>query len=116
MCYKLPRPKLQPLLLLPLLSLAMEISGSSSTSAASSTAAEAATAAAAAATPPSFCHFGRSAAYPSADRPTTMSWGGNMFKVYHNLYHHNKRWFALIGSSSSNSSSSSGGDAGGGGG
>jgi hypothetical protein len=36
-------------------------------------------------------------AFPVADRPSGMSRGGNMLKVYHNLYLHNGNWFALLG-------------------
>jgi hypothetical protein len=51
------------------------------------------TAAAAAATgPPSFCKLADAdvPVYANAAGPTTMVWGGNMLKVYHNLYFHNK--------------------------
>jgi hypothetical protein len=48
-------------------------------------------AAAAAAGPPSFCKPADAGpAYPNAAGPTNMVWGGNMLKVYHNLYFHNK--------------------------
>jgi hypothetical protein len=62
------------------------------------------TAAAANVPAPSFCRTGKAAAYAAAAGPTSMSWGGNMLKVYRNLYHHNKKWFAVIDSSSTPSS------------
>lgn len=70
---------------------------SSSPAAASSASAAAATVPAHA---PSFCKTGSGAAYQGADGPTTMSWAGNMLKVYHNLYHHNKKWYAVLDRSS----------------
>jgi hypothetical protein len=74
----------------------------SSTAAGSTQAAAAAnTTAAAAVAPPSFC---RTAAYAAAADPTSMSWGANMLKVYRNLYHHNKKWYAAVDSSSNASS------------
>lgn len=47
---------------------------------------------AAAVDPPSFCRPADTpgAAYSNAAGPTDMVWGGNMLKVYHNLYYHNK--------------------------
>jgi hypothetical protein len=55
------------------------------------TAAEAA--AAAPSGPPTFCKPADAAAglaYQNAAGPTNMVWGGNMLKVYHNLFFHNK--------------------------
>jgi len=42
--------------------------------------------------PPSFCRPAGTpgAAYSDAAGPTDMVWGGNMLKVYHNVYYHNK--------------------------
>lgn len=34
---------------------------------------------------------------PRATLASGMTWGGNMVKVYHNLYHHNGKWYSLIG-------------------
>jgi phosphate-selective porin len=77
----------------------------SSTAAGSQQAAAATnTTAAAAVALPSFCKTGDAAAYAAAADPTSMSWGGNMLKVYRNLYHHNKKWYAAVDSSSNASS------------
>jgi hypothetical protein len=95
--------------LLQLLLITLCLTATSSTAAASPQAAAPAaatnsSAAAANVLPPSFCRTGHAAAYAAATAPTSMSWGGNMLKVYRNLYHHNKKWYAVIDGSSNVSS------------
>jgi hypothetical protein len=43
--------------------------------------------------PPIFCV---EQPYVGADQPSCMRWGGNLLKVYRNLYRHAGRWYAAV--------------------
>jgi hypothetical protein len=68
------------------------VAAAQQTTAAVQNAASSAAAGATATGPPSFCKLADAdvPVYTNAAGPTNMVWGGNMLKVYHNLYFHNK--------------------------